>query len=587
MNGEITHDFPTTGALLYSSGGSINEDNAGSWCSGTLIGCNTFLTAAHCVESSSNPSRYWVLLQNAGIFQVTGIASHPSYSFPTADVAVLSLSGPVTGISPTPLNLSANPASVGFGLAGTIAGFGQSSGSAGDYGIKRWGRIKTTSCSGSPGNTALVCWDFTNPLGPPTEDSNTCNGDSGGPLFMDLGSGETVAGITSGGNNATCQPLDSSYDANVYTYRSFIQTNLGADSTSACGTIPPVGDPDVEVVANNGTLSGSNGSDSFTVNVPSGAQELRFVLNGEDNESLRVDFYAKAGTGVSTGNFDCKADGTAVVGDCIVTAPTSGTWSVLVNRTAGSGEYQLTTTIFGGDPPVCGNNIIESGEDCDGTDAGSCPTGTCDVGCSCPAPVCGNDITESGEDCDGTDAGSCPTGTCDVGCSCPAPVCGNDIIESGEDCDGTDDSTCPGSCESCVCASSCFTNDLFTRSVKSNLKTFSYNGEIDEFVNLPAWDFLDPREGFRLTVADGGNEVDVVIPADDPGWFKSKPAVGKFSWTGDRDGIRKIKAREKWSRYQWKIKVRGKLVPGAEAIDVFNTLNIRLEMAGVCSTESW
>ncbi len=552
MNGEITHDFPTTGALLYSSGGSINEDNAGSWCSGTLIGCNTFLTAAHCVESSSNPSRYWVLLQNAGIFQVTGIASHPSYSFPTADVAVLSLSGPVTGISPTPLNLSANPASVGFGLAGTIAGFGQSSGSAGDYGIKRWGRIKTTSCSGSPGNTALVCWDFTNPLGPPTEDSNTCNGDSGGPLFMDLGSGETVAGITSGGNNATCQPLDSSYDANVYTYRSFIQTNLGADSTSACGTIPPVGDPDVEVVANNGTLSGSNGSDSFTVNVPSGAQELRFVLNGEDNESLRVDFYAKAGTGVSTGNFDCKADGTAVVGDCIVTAPTSGTWSVLVNRTAGSGEYQLTTTIFGGDPPVCGNNIIESGEDCDGTDAGSCPTGTCDVGCSCPAPVCGNDI-----------------------------------IESGEDCDGTDDSTCPGSCESCVCASSCFTNDLFTRSVKSNLKTFSYNGEIDEFVNLPAWDFLDPREGFRLTVADGGNEVDVVIPADDPGWFKSKPAVGKFSWTGDRDGIRKIKAREKWSRYQWKIKVRGKLVPGAEAIDVFNTLNIRLEMAGVCSTESW
>ncbi len=552
MNGEITHDFPTTGALLYSSGGSINEDNAGSWCSGTLIGCNTFLTAAHCVESSSNPSRYWVLLQNAGIFQVTGIASHPSYSFPTADVAVLSLSGPVTGISPTPLNLSANPASVGFGLAGTIAGFGQSSGSAGDYGIKRWGRIKTTSCSGSPGNTALVCWDFTNPLGPPTEDSNTCNGDSGGPLFMDLGSGETVAGITSGGNNATCQPLDSSYDANVYTYRSFIQTNLGADSTSACGTIPPVGDPDVEVVANNGTLSGSNGSDSFTVNVPSGAQELRFVLNGEDNESLRVDFYAKAGTGVSTGNFDCKADGTAVVGDCIVTAPTSGTWSVLVTRTAGSGEYQLTTTIFGGDPPVCGNNIIESGEDCDGTDAGSCPTGTCDVGCSCPAPVCGNDI-----------------------------------IESGEDCDGTDDSTCPGSCESCVCASSCFTNDLFTRSVKSNLKTFSYNGEIDEFVNLPAWDFLDPREGFRLTVADGGNEVDVVIPADDPGWFKSKPAVGKFSWTGDRDGIRKIKAREKWSRYQWKIKVRGKLVPGAEAIDVFNTLNIRLEMAGVCSTESW
>ena len=79
VNGLTTHGFPTTGALMYpSGGGAINENNAGSWCTGTLIGCQTFLTAAHCVEDDSHPSRYWVFLQHGGIRSVASIHSHPS-----------------------------------------------------------------------------------------------------------------------------------------------------------------------------------------------------------------------------------------------------------------------------------------------------------------------------------------------------------------------------------------------------------------------------------------------------------------------------------------------------------------------------
>ncbi len=66
---------------------------------------------------------------------------------------------------------------------------------------------------------------------------------------------------------------------------------------------------------------------------------------------------------------------------------------------------------------TCGNDIREPGEQCDGTDAPSCPT-LCRADCTCPPPICGNDIKEAGEECDGSDANACP-GDCLADCTCP------------------------------------------------------------------------------------------------------------------------------------------------------------------------
>jgi hypothetical protein len=389
VNGVVSYDFPTTGQLLYGYDtlppGPIDDDNQISWCSGTLIGCETFLTASHCVEDDPDPGHYRVFLQHAGVFDVVSVARHPSYTsggFPEFDVAVLKLAAPVTSINPTEINSALNPP---IGTIGTIAGFGRSGGAAEDYGIKRAGLVETSDCTGllaGLGNTEIVCWDFLSPIGPAGADSNTCNGDSGGPLFADLGGGEVVVGVTSGGANGLCLPTDYSYDANVYAYRAFIASALGADSTASCGGLPAVGDPAVLVGGESATLGSFVSSKSSVVHVTGTPDELRFALNGE-NPDFDVDFYVKEGLGVSTVDFDCKSDAVSNFGECIFPAPAAGPWSVLVRRFSGSGIYQLTTTIIGGDPPVCGNNLAEFGEECDGTDDAEC-LGSCTSSCSCP-----------------------------------------------------------------------------------------------------------------------------------------------------------------------------------------------------------
>jgi hypothetical protein len=119
---------------------------------------------------------------------------------------------------------------------------------------------------------------------------------------------------------------------------------------------------------------------------------------------------------------------------------------------------------------MCGNDSIDSGETCDGTDLGGTGFELCTdhgfgsgtlaclgdcsaydfTGCS----GCGNDSVESGETCDGTDLGATTTDECSehgyvdgtmaclgdcsdydlTGCH----MCGNDSVDGSETCDGTD-----------------------------------------------------------------------------------------------------------------------------------------------------
>ena len=79
-----------------------------------------------------------------------------------------------------------------------------------------------------------------------------------------------------------------------------------------------------------------------------------------------------------------------------------------------------------------------------------------------PAPVCGNSVVESGEQCDD---GNVDNGDgCDANCIIEnGPVCGNDIVETNEQCDDGEDNgvRCDNDNEDCsYCTNSCSIKEL-------------------------------------------------------------------------------------------------------------------------------
>ena len=151
MNGLITSDYPTVGVILEGP----SMDNNYQFCTGTLIGCNTFLTAAHCLCANNafcddhDVSTGWVYFPNGGVYGVSDVHIHPDFLFPVADVAIVTLSEPVTGITPSRIN---DVGPVEPGTRGTIVGYGLSDLQRWSQGVKRSGKRsrRCRAVTGSP-----------------------------------------------------------------------------------------------------------------------------------------------------------------------------------------------------------------------------------------------------------------------------------------------------------------------------------------------------------------------------------------------------------------------------------------------------
>jgi hypothetical protein len=362
VNGTLTSDYPTAGALLILS---RVDGSVAALCSGTLIGCTTFLTAAHCVcpDDAPNaatcmragvidPSRLLVFFQHAGFFSVATIAVDPSFDLQRGDdAAVLHLAAPVTGIAGSPLN---RDAPVRLDTLAPIVGFGRTGGNAAvnvDAGSKRWGEVQTAACTGGVPGETHICWNF---LG---ENSTTCQGDSGGPLFIETGAGQVIAGIHAGGTSETCLPRDMGFDTSVYSAHDWISAEANGDLPGvSCGGLPAVGTPPTAIVADAGELSPSQTQGFLAITVPPGSVRLRITLNGQifsvvgatevrNNFDLSV-ARLRLPTSIDS---DCRDLRPGPFGACEFDAPASGSWYAVASQVRGSGTYQLTATIIGRD----------------------------------------------------------------------------------------------------------------------------------------------------------------------------------------------------------------------------------------------
>ena len=336
VNGVLTPSYPTTGAVLFGND-PLDPTDVTTECTGVLVGCQTVLTAAHCVcpdqtntaseclaAGLAAPSTLTFFLQHAGFFPVASITINPSYEFGAgSDIAILKLATPVSRVAPSPINTTEAPP---VGTAGTIVGFGISVDTSGDSGVKQAGKVVTARCTTPIPNSTHVCWNFVGPLGTPGSNSNTCNGDSGGPLFINFGSGDQVAGLTSGGEPG-CLPNSWSWDDSVFNDRVWVQTEAGADlDNTTCGALPQAGSTGSQITAASGVLRPTHTEGRSTFQVPPGTQLLRVALNGADADtSLRpprlndFDLFIKAGSPPTTSDYDCRDIGAAPYGFCEIT----------------------------------------------------------------------------------------------------------------------------------------------------------------------------------------------------------------------------------------------------------------------------
>ena len=356
-NGTVTFDLPAVGAVLIDL--DVEGEMGRALCTGTLIGCQTVLTAGHCaclvapdsccnsfvhpedcelaydIPADTGANRIRVFFQNGGLAEASTIA------LGAGDVAMIRLKEPVSGIGPAPLNRESQPVpgvsamAAGFGLERYIDGIPQGAG------IKRTALVPLISCEDLP-NRFYLCSDASS-----ADDPGVCEGDSGGPLFVDLGAGPVVAGVNSFGKFECVPP--SGVFSSVLPWLTFVDTAAAGDlSGAACGDLPAVGAPGVTVHTFDGELTADAGEVRGDFEVPTGTTVLRATMNGVlITEEGRGNFDLFVEQDGAPSDVGCSDTSDIAVGACEIRSPSPGLWHVYARRVAGHGEVQLTVTLFG------------------------------------------------------------------------------------------------------------------------------------------------------------------------------------------------------------------------------------------------
>ena len=346
VNGLPSRSHPAVGALLKGAA----PESAGIQCTGTLVGCDKFLTAAHCISDDPTPGSYMVFFQELGVFPVKAIRwEKDKYKGPSPylDLAMLTLTRPVEGIAPMPINTNGKPLNNSIA---TIVGFGRTGGTRFDYGIKREGTVKFAACPTSLAKVNALCWHFDADVIAGASAQNTCNADSGGGVFIrDNDANDRVVeklfGTVSGGNR-DCVTNDTAYNVDVFEYRDWIAAaGEGALSSSMCGR--PLWGAQNAPVPKTVRFAEDKPETTLDVQVPEGARALRVAVNAEDDSRLNnpFTFSVSSGKDPAASEAACANPSALQFAFCEIKEPKAGPWTVAIKRRKGGGQVQITTLV--------------------------------------------------------------------------------------------------------------------------------------------------------------------------------------------------------------------------------------------------
>ncbi|MGH9277597.1 MAG: S1 family peptidase [Acidimicrobiales bacterium] len=205
VGGIPTRRFPDCVAV-----GAIN----GWCCTGTLVAPNVVVTAAHCILGMCSNRIFVgqdVKRPAAGtVVRVKQAVTHPDYAPPrsaTHDIAVLILTRDADGVP----RAMAEPGHLQAAVSVRLAGYGNTDvHSSGGYGRRR---VVDVPLAGEDVNYGA---DFASEFvaGAPFLDRDSCNGDSGGPAYVQSGTEWRLAGVTSRATASSVRPCG---DGGVYT----------------------------------------------------------------------------------------------------------------------------------------------------------------------------------------------------------------------------------------------------------------------------------------------------------------------------------------------------------------------------------